>query len=176
MGQVIDAANRDERMPGAIAKFADMTGPIIRSIAAVSATADADTLERLAALFPVSRVAEDREAERLLERLISAPLALNLVTQIATVSVSSAAGVLRELAGQTLSQEYLHLFENLTTAMGPRACGWCLKRLPELMRKQGPDQAAAVVQAAVGTAMSYGVLAAEALLEGKTRAARDLLG
>ncbi|MCC6585983.1 MAG: hypothetical protein IT168_04620 [Bryobacterales bacterium] len=176
MQRVVELTNRDARMLRPIAAFADTTGDIIRSVVGAAKTADAETIERLAAMFPVAKVEQDREAERLLERLDTAAAALPLVLRIAEKSVSAAAGVLKDLGGKTLDADYLRWFEQLVETMGVRANGWCLSKLPGLIKKQGKEKAGQVVDTAVEVGRLYGVLAAEALLEGKTKAARELLG
>lgn len=176
MQRVVELTNQDAGMLAPVAAFADMTGDIIRSVVGVAKTADVELMERLAAMFPVSRVEQDREAERLLERLDTAPAALPLILRIAEKSVSAAAGVLKDLGGKTLDPDYLRWFERLVETMGPRANGWCLSKLPGLIKKHGKDKVGQVVEMAVEVGRLYGVLAAEALLEGKTKAARELLG
>lgn len=171
IGQVIRAVNRDPRLMPCIYAFANTTPEIVRSVAHLAAAADVAAMQRLVVLFPYSRVEEDREAERLLELLGALPRALPLLLTIAQHNVSSAYGAARNLRGKELAPDYLALFQDVVEATGTRAIDWCLFKLPELVRR---NQAGPVVATAVQTARQYGVLAAEAFLQGRTRAARSL--
>ena len=170
--QVIEAVNRDPRLMVCICAFANTTREIVRSIAHVAVRADVSAMQRLVVLFPYSRVEEDREAERLLGLLGSVPQALPVLLAIAAKNVSSACGTARNLRGKELSPQYLALFEDVVAATGTRTIDWCLRKLPELVKR---NQAGPLVATAVQLAKQYGVLAAEAFLQGRTRAARSLM-
>lgn len=173
MRQVAEAVNREPRFMPCIYSFADTTREIIRSIVRLATAAELGWMQRLVEMFPLSRVVEDREAERLLGILGDIPGALPLLLTIARWNVSSAYGVARRLSGKTLDPRYLRSFEQLVEAMGTRVIAFCLNRLPKLVECNRADE---IVRAALATVENYGVLAGEALLEGRTVAARKLLG
>lgn len=170
MNDVIQAVNRDPRLMPCIYAFASTTREIIQSIARLAVDAAIADMQRLVDLFPFNRVEEDREAERLLGVLGSVPQALPLLLAIAAHNVSSAHGTVLQLKGKQLGQEYLTLFEKVVAATGTQSIQWCVRKLPELVKTQAAEQ---TVAAAVEIATQYGALAAQAFLEGQTRAARS---
>lgn len=163
MNEVIAAVNRDPRLMPCIYAFAKTTREIVHSAARLAVCAAVSDMQRLVVLFPLSRVEEDREAERLLGRLGGVPQALPLLLAIAERNVSSACGTARKLRGKLLNQEYLALFEQIVVATGTGSIRWCLGKLPELVSS---NQAGLLVPAAVEIARRYGAVAAQAFLEG----------
>lgn len=169
MTLTIQAVNRDPRLLPAIACFAQTTPAIIKSVAQLAATQPVAALQRLAAQFPLRVIEESREAEKLVADLSAAPDSLSLLLTVAAQNVSSAAALVRALKGKQLPPAYLQAFETIVQAVGTRAIRWCLDTLPSAT---DPAQAAASLEE---TAQNYGALAAEALMEGKTPAAKQWL-
>jgi hypothetical protein len=150
------------------AGYALTTGDSVRAIQKIAAHGTAspalrdELLNRLAQVFPAEKMEESRDAERFLpalERAAAAAgeswdLALRIGLQLAESDVSSAYGSCLEMpksiAKARSPRAYLDQFLALVTALGNRAAGACLKKLPLV---DNP----ALTEEAVRAASAYGV-------------------
>ena len=152
-------------------------------------TGSTGVLSELAKHLPFERIEASRQAERLLPALDracaacgeSAAEALALLTQIAESDLASALntahGLPKALAHIAPEERAaaLEIMRKLVGAMGIRVIGFCLHKLPELYASKGQAHAGRVAEVACAAAERYGVLAGEAVLEGRTEIARQLL-
>ncbi len=173
MKQVVESVNRDPRLLVSIAHFAPTTRAIIRSVVRVATTQPVAEMQRLVAAFPMALIEEDRQAEKALALLGDAPHALALVLDIAEKNASSAAGLIPRLPKTPVDPDYLRLFCSAVKAAGTQAIGWCLSELPKLLERLGAARLQTLMEGVTTTSEQYGELAAMALLERRTKAARD---
>jgi hypothetical protein len=175
---IVDLLAAGEAALACAASYALADKPAVQAIAKVARAGASDpercsaVLGALAAAFPISLIEECREAERFLPALGKAvdaagsgwAEAVELATLLVKNDPSSAYGVLEAVpkalaVAKADKQAYLAQFTALVKAMGNRASGVGLKRLP------ASSHAAPVVEQALRLAGQYGVNAAERYLE-----------
>jgi len=171
------------------------TAPIVLGACRLAAAAvqwgRAAGLKRLVEAVPVSAMEESVHSEKLIPavaELCDACAAIgsatwthgfDLALLLAQGNHSAAGSTARKLArrigrlyGET-AQAYLEGLSALVQALGPRAAGFSLNRLPAYYSKYGADRTREFVEAATAVAETCGITAAQWFLEGKTQTARD---
>jgi hypothetical protein len=150
-------------------------------------------LDTLVSALPVDSILEDDDAMVLMPALADCgdqcaaaaegawPNCLRLAAVLTARSFGSALVAARKLpaAFKALDQDavgpYLAAFASLVEAIGTRTTGYGIRRLPRIFAKHGPERTGMFVQAALDATQRYGIAAGEAVLERRTRAARELL-
>jgi hypothetical protein len=108
-------------------------------------------------------------------------LAIPMVPPLAEENTSSAQWTAQQLPRvlQRLPREmtipYLRCFRQLASAIGTRALGFALRRLPRLLAEHGVAAATSFVNVAAEVGQAYGPTAGQWFLERKTGAAKGML-
>lgn len=190
-----ESAQGREAMLGTLSAYGATTAPIVLGACRLAAAAvqwdHIAELKRLVESVPVSAMEESVDSEKLIPavaELCNACAAISssawtrgfdLALLLAQGNHSAAGSTARKLAkriarlyGET-AQAYLEGFGALVRALGPRAAGFSLNRLPAYYSKYGTDRIREFIQAATDVAETCGITAAQWFLEGKTQIARD---
>ncbi|MFN7919944.1 MAG: hypothetical protein U0Q16_07600 [Bryobacteraceae bacterium] len=181
--QAIAAMNRDPRALSCLAAYAMSNREIITAMAALADHATqagrVGLLQALVDAVPLEKMESSKDAEKLVPAIARVPQALEVAVSLARRDVSSALGACKALekvvAKHPHADAFLHGFARLVDAIGSQCAGAATTTLANAYAKHGPEAAGRIVDAAVECARLYGARAAQALLEQRTKASRQLL-
>jgi len=183
MARLIQATNQDPRVFACVATYAMTNRGIIVAMASLAAeavrTGRVDLLQSLSASLSIDEMEKSRDAERLPSAMAEVPQALPVTVALAKLNPSSARGACERLkkilAGHPHQAEYLQDFLALVDVLGAQCTGAATSDLPGYYVRHGVEPTRRFVGATVEAARRYGVRAGQALLERRTRAAKEML-